>query len=196
MRKLIYTLLSGEGSHTAQMVIKLDPKIRQLSYCIITLLQTLFEALQSVRSVQEKDAIISLISTVDSAHIQLIHALEQEMLLEEENKDVLLLSLGILASRAQPEEAHEIVAFLMSLRENAVVANDQHSVNLIDLILAMGNTGSQELVTIILEYVNDPDEDIQIAAIRALLKFTHLRNVKDKMVDVLATSPSEEVVIL
>ena len=82
------------------------------------------------------------------------------------------------------------------MHENAVVANDQHGVNLIDLILAMGNTGSQELVTIILEYVNDQNEDVKIAAIRALLKFTHLKNVKDKMVDVLSTNPSEEVVIM
>lgn len=161
-----------------------------------TCTQALFEALQSVTTVQEKDIIITFISVIDNAHIELIYALEQLILMEVDSRDVVLLTIGILASRAQPNVAHEIETFLLSLLEDAVSNEERDIAYLIDLILALGNTGSEEVVTTLLEYVNDPVQEVQIASIRALLKLTHLQLVRDALMEVLASNPQEEIVIM
>ena len=154
-------------------------------------------AFQSVSDVREKDTILTLISMIDSPHIDLIHGLEQYIMNEEAGRGALLLSLGVLASKAQPNVAHEIVTFLFTLQE-AVTASTEGSngFDLVDVLLALGNTGSDEVSDTILEYINDPIQEVQVAAIRALLKFTHLQSVRDILMDLLESYPSEDIVII
>ena len=60
----------------------------------------------------------------------------------------------------------------------------------------MGNTGSVHVIDVILSYIGFPVSDIQIAAIRALLKFTHLEQVANSLADLLEMDLDEEMVIL
>lgn len=158
----------------------------------------MFEAFQSVSDIREKDSILTLISMIDNPSIDLVHAIERHIMNEENGRDAaMLLSLGVIASKAQPNVAHEIVTFLFSLLGTAAASTeDDNEFYLVDLLLAMGNTGSEEVSETLLEYINDPIQEIQIAAIRGLLKFTHLQSVRDAIMDLLESYPSEEIVIM
>ena len=134
---------------------------------------------------------------IDNPHIDLIYVIEQHIINEENGRDAMLLSIGVLASKAQPKVAHEIVIFLFTLQENATASTeDSNGFHLIDLLFALGNTGSEEVSETILEYINDPIQEIQIAAIRVLLKFTHLQSVRDALMDLLESYSQEEIVIM
>ena len=134
---------------------------------------------------------------IDNPSMDLVHAMEQLLMDEENGRDAMLLSLGVLASKAQPNVAHEIVTFLFSLLGTATASTeDGNEFYLVDLLLAMGNTGSEEVSETILEYINDPIQEIQISAIRALLKFIHLESVRDALTDLLESYPPEEIVIM
>jgi hypothetical protein len=134
---------------------------------------------------------------IENPHMDLIHGIERHITTEVNGRSAMLLSLGVLASKAQPNIARQIVTFLLTLQETATAsAEDSNGFHLVDLLLALGNTGVVEVSETILEYINDPIQEIQTAAIRALLKFTHLQSISDALMDLLESYPSEEVVIM
>ena len=57
----------------------------------------------------------------------------------------------------------------------------------------MGNTGSEEVVATILQYVDDPVKSIQAAALSALVKFTHLKQVLDDLRELIRSGSDEEL---
>ena len=146
------------------------------------------------------DSIIVLISTVSNAHIEFVRSLEQLLLtsareLEEESFG-LLLSFGALASNAQSEVQYKVTSFLLGLQETLVLTSTTDTTGLVHLILAMGNTGSVNVINDILSYVNSEIKELQQASIRALLKFTYLETVRSTLVEVLDMHPDEETLIL
>ena len=105
--------------------------------------------------------------------MDLVIALEERLHDNSLKTDGLLLAFGALASNAKEDVEQEVSQFLLELERN-LTPNDEE---LTTVILAMGNTGSGLVVNTILEYVGHPLEDIQLASIRACLKFTHLPQV-------------------
>ena len=60
----------------------------------------------------------------------------------------------------------------------------------------MGNTGSSHVIYVILSYIDSSTSDLQTAAIRALVKFTHLQQVMDSLAELLDKELPEEIVVL
>jgi hypothetical protein len=114
---------------------------------------------------------------------------------DSEEVDQLLLAFGALASNAQPEVEYEIATFLLGLHET-LISNTNDTSSLTSLLLSMGNTGSGHVFHVILSYVDSTTSDLQTAAIRALVKFTHLQEVTNSLADLLDTYLPEETVIL
>ena len=108
----------------------------------------------------------------------------------------LLLAFGALASNAQPKVQHRVAVFLISLQNTLEPTNGTDTSALIQVILAMGNTGSLYVVNDILNWIECPIVEVQLASIRALLKFTHLDSVIDRLTDILDTGLNEETIIL
>ena len=120
----------------------------------------------------------------------------KEQFLDESLKtEGLLLAFGALAANAQPEIEYEVSKFLLKSVQN-LTPHAKNNSNFVTLLLAMGNTGSEHVVKTILDYIDYPLEDIQVAAIRACLKFTHMSQVQDRLKEVLITDPEEEVVVM
>ena len=146
------------------------------------------------------DSITVQIATVFNAHIVFVRSLEQllakSMRESQEESFGLLLSFGALASNAKPEVEYEVTSFLLGLQETLAPMYATDTAGLVHLILAMGNTGSVNVVNDILNYINSDVKEIQQASIRALLKFTHLEVVRRSLADVLDTHPDEETVVL
>ena len=146
------------------------------------------------------DSITVQIATVFNAHIVFVRSLEQLLAKSvresQEESFGLLLSFGALASNAKPEVEYEVTSFLLGLQEMLAPMNATDTAGLVHLILAMGNTGSVNVVSDILSYISSDVKEIQQASIRALLKFTHLEVVRSSLADVLDMHPDEETVVL
>ena len=142
------------------------------------------------------DSITVQIATVSNAHVEFVRSLEQLLAKSvgqsEEESFGLLLSFGALASNAQPEVEYEVTSFLLGLQETLAPMYATDTAGLVHLILAMGNTGSVNVVNDILSYI----KEIQQASIRALLKFTHLEVVRSSLADVLDMHPDETLRLL
>ena len=133
---------------------------------------------------------------IRNAHIEFVTALQEEFLTASQyfpEKDSLLLSFGVLASRAQPDVELAIANFLIQ-QETSIALNDSSA--LVHLLLAMGNTGSIHVVATILGYVDHQLRDVQAASIRALVKFTYLQQVQDRIQGVLQNQLDEETIIM
>lgn len=124
--------------------------------------------------------------------MDLVIALEERLHDNSLKTDGLLLAFGALASNAKEDVEQEVSQFLLELERN-LTPNDEE---LTTVILAMGNTGSGLVVNTILEYVGHPLEDIQLASIRACLKFTHLPQVLNALKAVLTANVNEETVAM
>ena len=133
-----------------------------------------------------------VLSTVQNAHIEFMAALQQLISTMENSleKDSLLLSFGTLASKALPDVKLTIATFFVQ-QMSSVNSNDSSAI--VNLLLAMGNTGSDYAVSTIIEYVNRPLLNIQEAAIKALVKFTYLEQVQSSPHELLTSGPDEEI---
>ena len=152
--------------------------------------------MEAVQQSQEEDNLVVLISMIQNPHIDLVTALEERLRNESLRSDGLLLAFGALASNTpEPNVEIMITTFLLELEQNRDSTSDNDD-DLIHLLLAMGNTGSDYVVMTILNYVDYPTEAVQIASVRACLKFTHLQQVLDRLSEVLTSQPAEEVVTM
>ena len=122
--------------------------------------------------------------------MEFVAGLQQLLLAMEDSveKDSLLLSFGALASNAQPDVEFAIATFLVQ-QISSVNDNDVS----IHLLLAMGNTGSNHVVSTITDYVNHPSKEIQKAALQALVKFTYLKQVQSSLGELVASGSDEEI---
>ena len=130
--------------------------------------------------------------------MEFVSSLEQYILnvmKDSEAVDQLLLAFGALASDAQPEVEYEIATFLLGLHETLITSTNDTSA-LTSLLLAMGNTGSGHIIDMILSYIDSSISDLQTAAIRALVKFTHLQQVTNSLAEFLEVDLAEETVVL
>ena len=137
-------------------------------------------------------------STISNAHIEFVNSLKQYVLnamKDSEVVDQLLLAFGAMASNAQPEVEYEIATFLLGLHETLITSRNDTSV-LTSLLLAMGNTGSGHVIDVILSYLDSSISDLQTAAIRALVKFTHLQQVTNSLAELLEVDIAEETIML
>ena len=146
--------------------------------------------MQSSSTDEEKATVTIVISTVQNAHVEFVAGLLQLLLTIEDSveKDSLLLSFGALASNAQPDVEFAIATFLV--QQISSVNDSDISIH---LLLAMGNTGSNHVVSTIIDYVSHPSKEIQKAALEALVKFTYLEQVQSSLGELLASEPDEEI---
>ena len=153
-------------------------------------MQVLLEALQSSSTDEEKETITIVISTIQNAHMEFVVGLQQLLTSMKQSieKDSLLLSFGALASNAEQEVELAISTFLLQQ-----INSDNDVFNVLHLILAMGNTGSNHVVSTVIDYVSHPSKEIQKAALQALVKFTYLEQVQSSLGELLASGPDEEM---
>ena len=127
--------------------------------------------------------------------MEFVNALKHLLLtsgMGSEETDSLLLSFGALASESNFEVRVAITTFL---KQTEATTDDANTSRLIHLILAMGSTGSHDVIDVILGYLDDPRPRLQTAAIRALLKFTSNEQVLDRLTEELKSDPPEETLI-
>ena len=142
-----------------------------------------------MENVHEKEGIILSIAMVVNAHSEFVNNLKQYIRQADvASLDSLLLALGSLASKADEDIQVDIAHFLIM-----ATSSGNLDTSTIVLIMAMGNTGSDAVVDIILQYVDDPVKNIQIAAIGALVKFTHLEQVLDNLRQLIRSGIDEEL---
>lgn len=156
-------------------------------------------AIQETTIPEEREGIFMQISTVANAHMEFVHSLEDYILnalVTSTDIDQLILAFGALASNAQTDVQHEISSFLLGLHQQVSSLNSNDTSTLSVVILAMGNTGSENVVSIIVSYVDSSIADYQRAAIRALLKFTHLVQATSKLAETLKSGISEDTLVL
>ena len=82
--------------------------------------------------------------------------------------------------------------YLLNLGKRSSLTSDEF----ITVLMAMGNTGSDYVISTILSHTESKLKDIQLSSIRACLKFTYLPHVLDNLNKVLSTNPDEEVVVM
>ena len=130
--------------------------------------------------------------------MEFVNSLEQYIqnaMRDSEEVTQLLLAFGALASNTQPEVEYEIATFLLGLHETLITSTNDTSI-LTSLLLSMGNTGSDHVIHVILSYIDSSTSDLQTAAIRALVKFTHLQQVMNSLAELLDKELPEETVVL
>ena len=142
---------------------------------------------------EEKATVTIVISTVQNAHMEFISGLQDLLLAMEDSiqKDSLLLSFGALATNTQQDVEIAIATFLVQ-QINSVNDNDNSAT--VHLLLAMGNTGSNHVVSTIIDYVSHPSKEIQKTALQALVKFTYLEQVQSSLGELLASEPGDEII--
>lgn len=103
----------------------------------------------------------------------------------------LLLVYGALASRADPALQEDMVNYLhIHLQQSADSYTD-----LINLINAMGNSGSVQIIDILLDYIDHEVVDIQVAVINAMRKQTYNSRVLATFLEILKDpNPNTRVV--
>jgi hypothetical protein len=130
--------------------------------------QALLSHLESVTYATEWNTLVMNIALLASPSSELVTGMQA--LIEAEavrDPNSLLLAYGALASRASPNLQNEMVAFL---RDHLQKCTANMRGDLIPAINALGNSGSHQIVDVLLGFVGDDTIDIQLAAINALRK--------------------------
>lgn len=149
-------------------------------------------ALQSVTNNRERESLILSIASVTNAHSEFVDDLQLHVSQAEvESLDALLLALGSLASKADDDVQLDIARFLI----NAASSSNLDTSTVV-FIRAMGNTGSEEVVPFILSYVDSSAKKRRDAALGALVKFTHLKQVLDDLRGLIRSGSDEELLNL
>ncbi|MCG8623523.1 MAG: HEAT repeat domain-containing protein, partial [Proteobacteria bacterium] len=138
---------------------------------------------------RERDSIILSIAMVKNARREFVNDLKRYINREDvASLESLLLAMGALASKSEENIQLDIARFLIT-----AVSRSNLDISITVLIRAMGNTGSEEVVATILQYVDDPVKSIQAAALSALVKFTHLEQVLDDLRELIRSGSDEEL---
>lgn len=149
----------------------------------------MLQALKGTTDTNERESIILSIALVRNARSQFVNNLKEYI--NQENVaslNSLLLSFGALASKSGENIQLDIANFLIT-----AVSMGNLDTRTPVLIRAMGNTNSEEVVSVILQYVDGPVRGHQIAALRALVKFTYLEEVLDDLRALIRSGINEEL---
>ena len=170
------------------------------------LLQALLNALNSTSDSLEANSVLTHISFLDWVSLDLVVGLEDHLLNPSTRfnvsiSDQLLLVYGSLATKGSEEVEVRVMRYLNIV---SLSINSQSDPNLSQSILvvhALGNTGSESSLTVILSFLNrsaqhSESKEIKLAVIDALSKLTDKDTVLTVLEEFLVpgTSDSEEYV--
>ena len=168
--------------------------------------QHLLNALNYTNDNLEVNSILTHISFLDWASLDLVIGLEDHLRNPNANlnaniSDQLLLVYGSLATKGSEEVEVQVMNYLNTISSSI---NSQTDLNLSRSILvvhALGNTGSESALTVILSFLNrsaqqSESKEMKLAVIDALSKLTDKDTVLTVLEDFLVpgTSDSEEYV--
>ena len=109
----------------------------------------------------------------------------------ERDTSPLLLMYGALASRADPSLQTEMVAYLIHrLQESTGDEKDK-----ITLIIALGNSGSSEIIDCLLGIIGNANIEIKLAVINALRKQTNSARVLAAFLDILSSNDPDPRIV-
>ena len=116
------------------------------------------------------------------------------MLIEKDipKADSLILAYSALASTATTSIQQRIVDFL---KERLLRNSDLTTMSTVHLLHAFGNTGSERIIDLLLDYYWHSDsEEVKLAAIGGMRKLTDHKLVQDAFVTILQSTKDEAVV--
>ena len=113
---------------------------------------------------EEKEAVILYIALAANPHPQFVARLEGLISSDVHSTDPILLAYGAIVPRASPELQQRMVLFLTSRLPEA----ETNSTSLVHHILSLGNSGSPQTSTHLIDYLSHPETDIQLIAIFAM----------------------------
>ena len=143
---------------------------------------------------KEQDSVITHIAFTTNAHTDFIKELEALLTTETTKSDSLLLAYSALASTASSTSGqHRIVDFLKERLSQHMEVNDTS--NTVHLLHALGNTGSERVIDLLLDYYWHSDsEEVKLAAIGGMRKLTGHKLVQDAFATILRSAKDEAVV--
>ena len=155
-------------------------------------MQALLSCVKNVTNVTEWNSLLLNIALLVNPSTEFVTQLESLITANTvRDSKSLLLVYGALASRADSGLQSEMVAFMNDrLRESV-----ERNADVIALINALGNTGSPQIVDILLDFIGYDDIDVQVTAINAMRKQTENVNVLSTFLDILHTPPPNVQVV-
>ena len=155
-------------------------------------IQALLSCVEAVTNATEWNSLllnIALLVNPSTEFITQLQSLITTNSLRDSNS--LLLVYGALASRADPSLQNEMVAYMNDRLQEKTECND----DLIALINALGNSGSPQIVDILLDFISYEDIDAHVTAINAMRKQTGNVHVLSTFLDVLQAQDSNARVV-
>ena len=127
-------------------------------------MQALISAFKEAVDSEEEEALTLYIALVASPQPQMVAELEAMISSDIHSSDPLLLAYGAIISRASPALQSRMVLFLTSRLPKA----ETNSTSLIHHILSLGNSGSPDISSYLIDYLAHPDTDVQLTSILAM----------------------------
>ena len=127
-------------------------------------MQALITALKAAVDNEEEEALTLYIALVANPQPQMVAELEAMISSNIHSSDPLLLAYGAIISRAFPALQSRMVLFLTSRLPEA----ETNSTSLIHHILSLGNSGSADISSYLIEYLAHPNTDVQLTSILAM----------------------------
>ena len=168
--------------------------------------QALLDALNSTNDSLEANAILTHISFLDWASLDLVIGLEDHLRnpnpeFNDSISDQLLLVYGSLATKGSEEVEVRVMNYLNTISLSINSQSDPDLSRSILVVHALGNTGSESSLTVILSFLNrsaqhSESKEMKLAVIDALSKLTDKDTVLTVLEEFLVpgTSDSEEYV--
>ena len=139
------------------------------------------DSLETAENDEEKEAVILYISLAANPHPQFVARLEGLVSSDIHSTDPLLLAYGAIVPRASPELQQRMVLFLTSRLPEA----ETNSKSLVHHILSLGNSGSPQTSTHLIDYLSHPETDIQLIAIFAMRFMMSVPAIEQSLTDFL-----------
>ena len=138
----------------------------------------------------EQDSVIVHISFVKKAHSGFVQELEKLLHEEIAKSDSLILAYSALASTASSRVQQSITNFVKTRLMQHMAVND--TTTTVHLIHALGNTGSREIIGLLVDYFwHSNSVEVKLAAISAMRKLTTSAIVQYVFIEVLKSTPEE-----
>ena len=113
---------------------------------------------------------------------QMVDELEKLISSDVHSSDPLLLAYGAIIPRATPELHQRMVLFLIDRLPEA----ETNITSLIHHLLSLGNSGSPHISNHLIDYLNHPENDVQLTAILAMRFLMHEHSIQKSLKDLLA----------
>ena len=139
------------------------------------------DSLETAENDEEKEAVILYIALAANPHPQFVARLEGLISSDVHSTDPILLAYGAIVPRASPELQQRMVLFLTSRLPEA----ETNSTSLVHHILSLGNSGSPQTSTHLIDYLSHPETDIQLIAIFAMRFMMSVPAIEQSLTDFL-----------